>query len=263
MRNRMIKKEFWTDDKILELPVAARLLFIGMWNFADDSGILKNNIKVLKAQIFPIDDINHEELLSLLKMMQKLGLILVNDDRTLIKIKNWDNHQKINRPTPSTYEFVEGSNDMLNDSSLNPHGVLTPNRKERKGIERNIKNQTTRKDELFDCFYKKYPRKVGKQHALKAFSKLSEKDKELSVSAIDKHVVEWRKSETLVEHIPHPASWLNGKRWEDDLSAVDLGEDIKARNMARRSEERKKQMEEVAKNAATPEEVRTILLGNK
>ena len=55
----------------------------------------------------------------------------------------------------------------------------------------------------------------------------------------------------------------DGKRWEDDLSAVDLGEDIKARNMARRSEERKKQMEEVAKNAATPEEVRTILLGNK
>ena len=51
MRNRMIKKEFWTDDKILDLDPVARLLFIGIWNFSDDEGILKNNGKVLKQEV--------------------------------------------------------------------------------------------------------------------------------------------------------------------------------------------------------------------
>ena len=47
----MIDPKFWTDDKIIELDPLCRLLFIGIWNFADDSGVNLNNSKVLKAEI--------------------------------------------------------------------------------------------------------------------------------------------------------------------------------------------------------------------
>ena len=62
-RKRMVDPKFWTDDKIIELKRETRLLFIGMWNFSNDYGLHINNNKVLKAEIYPIDeDINIEPL---------------------------------------------------------------------------------------------------------------------------------------------------------------------------------------------------------
>ena len=51
----MIKPEFWTDEKIIELPLPARLLFIGLLNFSDDEGKFKYSPKAIKGQIFPTD----------------------------------------------------------------------------------------------------------------------------------------------------------------------------------------------------------------
>lgn len=55
-RSRMIKPEFWSDEKIGELSYIERLLFIGMWTFADDEGLIKAHPSYLKANIFPYDD---------------------------------------------------------------------------------------------------------------------------------------------------------------------------------------------------------------
>ena len=52
MRKRMIDPGYWSDDKVIELQPEQRLLFIGMWNFADDSGVLKNSPKQLKHRYF-------------------------------------------------------------------------------------------------------------------------------------------------------------------------------------------------------------------
>ena len=57
-RIRTIKPEFWTDEKIVELSAFARLLFIGLWNFADDAGRMEFSAKRLKMQIFPADDVD-------------------------------------------------------------------------------------------------------------------------------------------------------------------------------------------------------------
>ena len=52
----MIKPEFFTDEKVINLPIPARLLFIGMWNHADDEGIFKDSPIQLKVQVFPADE---------------------------------------------------------------------------------------------------------------------------------------------------------------------------------------------------------------
>ena len=101
MRKRMIDPGYWSDDKVIELDPMQRLLFIGMWNFADDSGVLKNSSKQIKAQIFPADDITNEVVARSLEKLYVLGLIILNKDKTLIKIKGWSDYQKINRPQPS------------------------------------------------------------------------------------------------------------------------------------------------------------------
>lgn len=73
--------------------------------------------------------------------------------------------------------------------------------------------------EGFDEFWKAYPKKVAKTQALKAWSKLKPNEELLNVilSALkrEKQSFQWRKDNG--QFIPYPATWLNGRRWEDDL----------------------------------------------
>ncbi|MCI9348570.1 MAG: hypothetical protein HFF83_04990 [Oscillibacter sp.] len=72
-------------------------------------------------------------------------------------------------------------------------------------------------DKLFDQFWSAYPKKKGKEQARKAWKKLAP-DKDLCrqmAAALkwQKQSQEWRKDGG--QFIPYPASWLNGRRWED------------------------------------------------
>ncbi|MCF7532015.1 helix-turn-helix domain-containing protein [Pseudomonas petrae] len=73
--------------------------------------------------------------------------------------------------------------------------------------------------EGFDRFWKLYPRKVNKTPAEKAWAKLHVTPELFNVIAqsLAKQIssIDWLKSNG--QFIPHPASWLNGKRWEDEL----------------------------------------------
>ena len=253
MRNRMIKKEFWTDDKILDLGPVERLLFIGIWNFSDDEGILKNNSKVLKAQIFPADDITASDIDLMLKNMVKIGLLLINNDATLLKVKNWQDHQKINRPTPSKYEFVPGESASFIEASVSNHGALITNTIEKNIKKKNIIHQSKKVNELFESWYSKYPRKVGKQAAIKAFNRLTVKEKKLAIASLDNHIKHWLKSDTDMEHIPHPSTWLNQKRWEDDLVVDNLKEQQRADRLARQDKQDREERERLSVEANTPE----------
>lgn len=55
-RARFIRPEFFTDEKVGELPFAARLLFAGSWIHADLNGVLEWRPKQLRALIFPHDE---------------------------------------------------------------------------------------------------------------------------------------------------------------------------------------------------------------
>jgi len=68
----------------------------------------------------------------------------------------------------------------------------------------------------FTLFYTAYPRKQGKQSALKAWLKsgityAEIKDRLEAFKVSD----DWRKDDG--KYIPMPATWINGKRWEDEL----------------------------------------------
>lgn len=56
-RIRTIKPEFWISEQIMDCSHSARLLFIGLWNFCDDGGVHPANIRKLKAEVFPGDDV--------------------------------------------------------------------------------------------------------------------------------------------------------------------------------------------------------------
>jgi len=70
----------------------------------------------------------------------------------------------------------------------------------------------------FTEFWELYPRKVGKTKALKVWGRLSRGDRGDALWALSRHVELWERRQVALEFIPHPTSWLNGRRWEDDLS---------------------------------------------
>lgn len=72
------------------------------------------------------------------------------------------------------------------------------------------------KDAEFDAFWEAYPRKEGKQKAKAAFEKVNVPlDVLLNAIEQQKESAQWSKDNG--QFIPHPTTWLNGKRWEDEV----------------------------------------------
>lgn len=121
-RIRSIKPEFWTSQQVMECSPVARLMFIGLWNFADDRGRHPHNAKQIKALIFPSDDITVDAVTGLLAELAEHGLISTYDvnGKRYLAITGW-HHQKIDRPQDPKYPappaFVERSTNDRDSSS--------------------------------------------------------------------------------------------------------------------------------------------------
>ena len=111
-RIRSIKPEFWTSEQILECSPIARLMFIGMWNFADDCGRMPCSPKSIKAQVFPADDLSLDTVRALINELSANGLILIYsvEGKEYLEITGWS-HQRIDKPQPAKYPapFAEDS----------------------------------------------------------------------------------------------------------------------------------------------------------
>jgi len=122
---------------MVELPYATRLLFIGIWNFADDEGYIEDKPKRLKMQIFPAESEPLDDSLSALVSTGRL-LEYTSEEGPLLRVANWEVHQKINRPTPTRFTGITPQNRR---GSVSAPGVLTERSplegkgKERKGKE--------------------------------------------------------------------------------------------------------------------------------
>lgn len=62
-KGRHLKTEFWTDKNIVQLTPLARLLYLGLWNYAHDCGHLDDEPLELKMRLLPADNCDVDELL--------------------------------------------------------------------------------------------------------------------------------------------------------------------------------------------------------
>jgi ribosomal protein L37AE/L43A len=80
-------------------------------------------------------------------------------------------------------------------------------------------------EEGFNKFWAAYPRKVGKGDARRAWSQTLKIrppiDKVLRAVYAARASKQWQKD--LGDFIPHPATWLRGERWDDEME-VDLSQ---------------------------------------
>ena len=247
MRARNIKPGFFKNEELAECSTWARLMFPGLWMMADREGKLENRPKRIKAEIFPFDNV---DVAALVCELEAHGLIKTYsiDGCAYIWIIKFCEHQRPHQNEVasvipnyiSTDEAlatkVESACDQgakhfaLNPSpsSLNHESVNTPlpptgdaevpkPKRERK--PRSASSLPFADD--FATFWKTYPRKVARPNAEKAWAKivkageLPDMDTLLAAVANQADAKDWRTDQT---YCPHPATWLNGKRWEDSVT---------------------------------------------
>jgi len=107
-RIRTIKPEIWVDEKLVECSFAARLLFIGLLNFADDDGRMEYRPKKIKMQIFPADDVDISGLLGEIRR-EKLVIVYEVDNKEYLQIKGFQKHQKVDKRSKSKHPAPEES----------------------------------------------------------------------------------------------------------------------------------------------------------
>lgn len=110
-RNRMIKSEFWTSEQVISCSPMARLLFIGLWNFADDNGVHPASFVKIKAEVFPGDNIDIGEIKKWIADLIQQGLLreyVINEKKYWI-VTGWKIHQKIDKPT---YRYPTPQSDL-------------------------------------------------------------------------------------------------------------------------------------------------------
>ena len=78
------------------------------------------------------------------------------------------------------------------------------------------------RDELFDLCWKAYPRKEGKAVAKRAWVKLKEED----ILLIQQHLPLFKKESSAKEKrfIPHFSTYLNQRRFEDEVTPTKMDE---------------------------------------
>ena len=153
-RIRTIKPEFWEDEKLAKLPVHARLLFIGTWNFADDNGALLANPILMKSHIFPYEDIGISTISEWIDMLVENGMLIrtTYNGKDYLVIRKFLIHQKINRksiriniPLPVVLQVIDEYNKthgVLTEPSLQEREQGIGNRNDGTGMEEDMKEES-------------------------------------------------------------------------------------------------------------------------
>lgn len=210
----------WFNDKNT-VYVYIRLLLSASWGERDYKGVHLQRGQLIISQREFADKcgITRQELRTIFNRLTATRKITITSTHkfSLITVVEYDCASQT--PTRNTTE---------KQPTINPPTLLETNRQ-------NIRQQTSPApaaqvggglSESFDKFWSAYPKKTAKQQALKAWEKLKPDEglTDTILSALErfKRTKQWRKDNW--QFIPYPATWLNGKRWEDETTEVNSNE---------------------------------------
>lgn len=239
-RSRNIKPGFFKNYELADAGPLAQLLFAGLWTLADREGRLLDRPRLIKAELFPYYDCDVNRYLTVIARLGNIQRYVHQhngENVHIIQVVKFLEHQSphhtekastlpkqdassicyfdINEINPVTNGCItvnsplsNGGNppDSLIPDSLIPDSLTPPKSPKGDGYT-----------EDFLKFWNAYPNKQKKGDAFKAWKKLKPSQELVAeiLSAVEKAKGsrEWQKNNG--EFIPHPSSWLNGRRWED------------------------------------------------
>ncbi|TFD80695.1 hypothetical protein E3T54_02840 [Cryobacterium sp. Sr8] len=233
-RIRTIKPEFWRSPATAGASPWARLLYIAMWNWADDYGVAEWTPRELLGFAFPNDE--HITTAEFQRLCKEVARSFQTDfyivgGRRYYRIPSWDDHQKTERranarnPLPddddSTPDQAITGVEEMRGNSLSTQGK-TPAGKGKGTGEREQGNRGTGEgsratEQLFDEAYEHWPKRVKRDEALSRFLEAcrTQPPEQLALAIAD--FGDAYAATTTKQYTPALGVWLNQKRWTDEL----------------------------------------------
>jgi hypothetical protein len=214
--NRIVREGIITSEAVNALGWAEEVFYRRLHSVVDDFGRYYATPTLLRAACYPlqVDKVGNQDIAKWLTACVRAGLVRAYtlDGKDYLEVVKFGQHVRAKHskfPPPSD----TCSADVLHLRSTRSASAPVVEDGDEDGASR------------FARFWEAYPRKVAKQDALKAFLKLkpSEEDLGLLLKAVSaaKETDQWRKDAG--RFIPHASTWLNGRRFEDDVTAPAAG----------------------------------------
>ena len=214
----------------MTMTVAAKAAWPLLWTECDDHGVFEWKPIVLKARIFPADAIDFSkildeyEVLGTVKRFEEAG-------KSYGVVRNFARYQRPKHPScrypfpPALWEF----GGVKRDDSGNPPPVLPPSSPRPTEKPAQMKEEGGRREEGreesspakidqqdFERWYEAYPRHVGKGQAARAYL-VALKKASVEVLLAGARAAAQRYAKNDPQFTPHPATWLSGERWLDEV----------------------------------------------
>jgi hypothetical protein len=103
-RIRTIKPSIFSSETVCSWPIPVRWTFAGLFTYMDDAGRARDEPRLIKAELYPLDDaMTIHKIEKHLEMIAKDGPLCryLFDGTPLMHIISWTEHQRIAHPTPS------------------------------------------------------------------------------------------------------------------------------------------------------------------
>lgn len=194
--NREQKKIIFNDNELIILPGSG---IFGLNQIVTDIKKISNQ----KTKKFKKFKTIYYRRLKVLEKLRKVELQPTNKF-TIITITKWLEHQQnetqVKLQCNSGVTPVKTNKNQENQENQKKNNIYTPN---------------------FLSFWKTYPKKEGKGAAFKAYQNIKEPKPTLQhiVESITEH--QQKEQWQTKQFIPFPATWINQRRWEDEVSEDD------------------------------------------
>ncbi len=227
-RQRMISTKFWSDSFVVDKlnPLDRYLFLYFLTNERTNlAGVYESPLRTIANET----GLEKEEIVRMLERLK--GKVEYKDG--WVCLVNFTKHQNSENGS-----IVKGIENRLNELPEEVRAWVTKLRKtapapvvdessttsEQPNLTKpNLtkpKRNTAVKEvgETIDRFWAIYPEHIAKAKAVESWEKLPQADREKAVIAIKLQVEAFHfRGKDGEDYIPHPATWLNQKRWEDEL----------------------------------------------
>jgi len=213
---RFTDTQKWMDPWFAELNPEQKLLWLYLCDMCDNSGVFDMSEKIARTLIGGDADIRGN-LASLSDKTQVLpnGKIFITDFVNF-QFGKLSEHSNLHKSIIQCIKKNKIDHHFFKGTRRVPEGYLKGIGKGKgKGKGKGI----VKSDSNFEKFWKSYPKKIGKGAARTAWDKLKVTDDltDRIITAVEqqKKSQQWTKENG--QFIPHPATWLNQSRWEDEV----------------------------------------------
>lgn len=224
-------QDWLTDLKIRRLRIEDKICFVTLMclaSTADEAGLVRNCTEEDLISLSNLYQDPHESdneytrALGCLKRYKALQIVTLHDNGD-VTINAFDARQTENTTAAERQkkyrERLKTKPEKRNARDITRYNDSNARIEEKRRDKNRV--LTASGDDGFNSFWSAYPRKIGKSEAGKAWQKLKP-DLAVVLTALETQTSsdQWQRDGG--KFIPHPTTWLNQKRWEDEVEVMEV-----------------------------------------